>query len=113
MEENYYPKKGEIIWCSLDPIKGHEQAGLRPCLVLSGDVFNLRTNLVVVCPLTSTKKADYYFRAAVKTSIIKGFVMVDQIRTLDWSRRLVRSAGVVPAAVLGEVYKKIQTLFGD
>ncbi|MEK9131691.1 MAG: type II toxin-antitoxin system PemK/MazF family toxin [Patescibacteria group bacterium] len=113
MEKHYYPKKGEIIWCKLDPIAGHEQAGTRPCLVISGSIFNVKTGLAVVCPLTSSKKEAYYFRTEVKTSKIKGFIMVDQLRTIDWSKRFIKTNGQIPSGVLSEVYKKIKILFGD
>jgi mRNA interferase MazF len=113
MEKHYYPKKGEIIWCKLDPISGHEQAGTRPCVVISGGVFNLKTGLAVICPLTSSRKESYYFRTEVKTSKIKGFIMVDQLRTIDWQRRSVKTDGQVSVSILSEVYQKIDVLFGD
>lgn len=106
-----YPKKGDIVWCTLNPIKGHEQSGLRPCLVISGTLFNQKTGTAVICPITSTNKKEYYFRTSVDTSVITGFVMVDQIRTVDWKERIVRTDGSVGRAILDEVYDKLSVLF--
>ena len=106
-----YPKKADIVWCSLDPIKGHEQSGGRPCIVISGSLFNQKTGMAVVCPITSTDKKDFYFRVTIDTQKVKGFVMVDQIRTIDLKERVVRAAGSVSSSVLKEVYDKLSVLF--
>ena len=107
----HYPKKGEIVWCLLNPVKGHEQSGTRPCVVVSGTVFNQKTGTAVVCPITSKDKKDFYFRIKVEAEAIKGFIMVDQIRIIDWKERVIRSAGSVSALVLREIYDKLSVLF--
>ncbi len=106
-----YPKKGDIAWCSLNPIKGHEQSGLRPCVVISGTLFNRKTGTAVVCPITSTNKKSYYFRVPADTPKVKGFIMVDQVRTIDWKERMVRVEGAANMATLREVYEKLSVLF--
>ena len=106
-----YPKKGDIAWCGLNPIQGHEQSGLRPCVVISGSVFNDKTGTAVVCPITSKDKRGYYFRIAVETPTVKGFIMADQIRTVDWKERVTRIDGTVSASVLKEVYGTLSVLF--
>ncbi|MDO8620054.1 MAG: type II toxin-antitoxin system PemK/MazF family toxin [bacterium] len=106
-----YPKKGDIVWCALDPTKGHEQSGLRPCVVISGSIFNQKTGTVVVCPITSKDKKDFYFRIAIATPTVKGFVMVDQLRTVDWEKRVVRIDGEVGTLVLQEIYNTLSVLF--
>ncbi|PIQ68624.1 MAG: mRNA-degrading endonuclease [Candidatus Taylorbacteria bacterium CG11_big_fil_rev_8_21_14_0_20_46_11] len=106
-----YPKKGDIAWCALNPIRGHEQSGLRPCVVISGSIFNQKTGTAVVCPITSKDKKDYYFRIAIETPTVKGFVMADQIRTVDWKERGIRVDGSAGTLVLVEVYEKLTVLF--
>ena len=106
-----YPKKGDIAWCGLNPIKGHEQSGLRPCVIISGSIFNQKTGTIVVCPITSKDKEGYYFRIAAETPTVKGFVMADQIRTVDWKERVTRIDGAVSASVLKEVYDTLSVLF--
>lgn len=111
VEVKRYPKKGDIAWCALNPIKGHEQSGIRPCVIISGSIFNQKTGTAVVCPITSKDKKDFYFRIAIETSSIKGFIMADQIRTVDWTERVIRIDGKVSALVLQEVYDTLSVLF--
>src|SRR3989338_7779788 len=110
-EARSYPKKGDIAWCALNPIKGHEQSGLRPCVVISGSIFNQKTGTAVVCPITSKDKKDFYFRIAVETPTVKGFIMADQIRTVDWKLRVTRIDSHVSASALQEVYGTLSVLF--
>lgn len=65
----------------------------------------------MVCPITSKDKKDFYFRIAVETPTVKGFVMADQIRTVDWKERVVRIDGSVSASVLQKVYGTLSVLF--
>ena len=106
-----YPKKGDIAWCTLNPIKGHEQSGLRPCVVISGSIFNQKTGTAVVCPITSKDKKDFYFRIVVETLTVKGFIMADQIRTVDWKERVIRIEGSVSVSALQKVYGTLSVLF--
>ena len=106
-----YPEKGDIVWCLLNLIKGHEQSGTRPCVVVSGTFFNQKTGTAVVCPITSKDKKDFYFRVKIDAEAVKGFVMADQIRTIDWKERVIRSDGSVSTSLLSEVYDKLSVLF--
>jgi mRNA interferase MazF len=45
--------RGDIVWADLNPVQGHEQAGLRPVLIVSHDVFNERSGTVIAVALTS------------------------------------------------------------
>ena len=49
-------KQGEIWYANLDPIKGQEQAGIRPIVIVSGNLLNTHLNIVICCPLTSKVK---------------------------------------------------------
>ena len=106
-----YPEKGDVVWCLLDPIKGHEQSGTRPCVVVSGTVFNQKTGTAVMCPITSKDRKNFYFRIKIETQPVTGFIMVDQIRTLDWKERVIRGEGSVTASILQEIYDKLSVLF--
>ena len=62
--------RGEIYWANLDPVKGHEQAGERPVLVLSQDVFNERSGVVIAVALTSQpQKAGFPLSLALSNSV--------------------------------------------
>jgi mRNA interferase MazF len=80
-------KQGDIVKLSFDPALGHEQAGYRPAVVISREVFNRRTKLIIVCPITSSKR-PYPTRVPLdgKTKT-QGFVICEQVTTIDINAR--------------------------
>lgn len=60
-------KQGEIWYANLNPIKGQEQAGIRPVVIISGNLLNTHLNLVICCPLT-TKIKNYKGNVVLKPS---------------------------------------------
>jgi mRNA interferase MazF len=81
--------RGEIYWASLDPAKGHEQAGERPILVLSHDVFNERSGTVIAMALTSQpQRAGFPLALELTNPDLpkKSWVKISQIRTLSVER---------------------------
>ncbi|MDF1881425.1 type II toxin-antitoxin system PemK/MazF family toxin [Sulfurimonas sp. MAG313] len=56
MVNSYTPKKGDIIILTFDPQAGHEQAGRRPVLTLSDELFNENVGLAIACPITNTDR---------------------------------------------------------
>lgn len=98
----YVPRKGDFIAVTLDESVGHEQRGHRPALVVSNDLFNRRTGLAFVCPVTSTRR-DYPFHVEIPDGqAVTGFVMVEQVKSIDFRARGAKSLGPAPAAVLDE-----------
>lgn len=90
MVEKYIPKQGDIVMFDLNPTKGHEQRGYRPAVVLSKDVFNENTNMIIVCPITSN---DKYFPTHYKledSNKINGSVLCEHIRSIDYKIRNVK-----------------------
>jgi mRNA interferase MazF len=100
--------RGDIYWADLDPTKGHEQAGQRPVLIVSNDIFNQRSGTVIAMALTSqAQRAGFPLTLELvganlpKTSWVK----ISQIRTLS-VQRLSRKIGQakpeqVDAAIMG------------
>jgi mRNA interferase MazF len=81
--------RGEIRWADLNPVRGHEQAGLRPVLVLSHDIFNERSGTVIAMALTSqSQRAGFPLTLELKTGKIpkRSWVKISQIRTLSVER---------------------------
>ncbi|MEP6590599.1 MAG: type II toxin-antitoxin system PemK/MazF family toxin [Gemmatimonadota bacterium] len=100
---DYTPKKGELIALSFDPQSGHEQRGRRPALVVSNDLFNRHTGLCIACPVTSTNR-DFPFHVAVPSGAgVTGFVMVEQVKSIDFRARKAKRIGIAPQAMLEEV----------
>jgi mRNA interferase MazF len=98
--------RGEIRWADLNPVRGHEQAGQRPVLVLSHDVFNERSGTVIAVALTSQEpRAGYPLTLELTTSRLpkQSWVKISQIRTLSTERigkRLGRASDEELARVL-------------
>jgi mRNA interferase MazF len=98
----YIPRKGDFVAVSLDPQSGHEQRGRRPALVISNDLFNKHTGLCIACPITSTRR-DYPFHVSIPDGHdVTGYVMVEQVKSLDFRTRKVRRIGKAPDQVLQE-----------
>ncbi len=99
----YIPRKGDFIAVTFDPQSGHEQRGRRPALVISNDLFNKHTGLAIACPITHTRR-DYPFHVPVpENQEVAGFVMVEQVKSLDFRARRARCIGRAPDAVMQEV----------
>lgn len=96
----YIPRKGDFIAVTFDPRSGHEQRGRRPALVVSNDLFNKHSGLCIVCPVTSTRR-DYPFHVGIPESEeVAGFVMVEQVKSIDFRSRKARCIGKAPVEVL-------------
>jgi len=81
--------RGDILWADLDPTRGHEQAGLRPILVLSEDIFNARSGTVIAVALTSRpQRAGFPLTLELSSQQLpkRSWVKISQIRTLSVER---------------------------
>jgi mRNA interferase MazF len=81
--------RGEIRWADLNPVRGRKQAGLRPVLILSHDVFNERTGTVIAVAITSQpQKAGFPLTLELKSVNLpkKSWIKISQIRTLSVER---------------------------
>ncbi|MBN1448545.1 MAG: type II toxin-antitoxin system PemK/MazF family toxin [Bacteroidetes bacterium] len=99
----YIPEKGDIIAVSFDPQSGHEQKGRRPALVVSNTLFNEKTGLAFVCPLTGTDRGYPFHVAVTDDPSVKGFVMVEQVKSIDYRARKARRIGQASNDLLDEV----------
>ena len=86
MKRAYIPEAGDLVWGSFDPQSGHEQSGRRPAIVLSPGEYNEKAGLALTCPITSKVKG-YPFEVAVNSSRVRGVILADQVRSLDWRSR--------------------------
>jgi mRNA interferase MazF len=106
--------RGEIRWADLNPVRGHEQAGERPVLVLSHDVFNDRSGTVIAVALTSQEpRAGFPLSLELRTPKLpkRSWVKIGQIRTLS-TERLGRRLGRVSEEELAEVLEGLFELVG-
>jgi mRNA interferase MazF len=106
----YIPRRGDIVWLTFTPQVGHEQAGRRPAVVLSPRAYNSRVGLFLACPVTSKAKG-YPFEVAIPDGLpVSGFVLSDQMKSLDWRAREAGFACALPAATTQEILAKATAL---
>ncbi len=106
----YIPERGDIVWLTLNPQSGHEQAGRRPAVVLSPRAYNGKVGLALLCPLTNQVKG-YPFEVLVPPNLpVTGAILADQVKSLDWRARDAEWICTLPAATVREVLQKLGTL---
>ncbi len=107
---SYVPARGDLVWLQFSPQAGHEQAGQRPALVISAASYNRRVGLAICCPITSQVKG-YPFEVLLPDGLgIKGAVLSDQIKSLDWRARRAKRIAAAPSDVLQETLARIFAL---
>lgn len=101
--KSYIPKKGDYVAVTFDPQSGHEQKGRRPALVVSNTLFNEQTGLAMVCPLTTTDRKYPFHVAITNDPHITGFVIVEQLKSIDYQARKIKFIGKASDEVLDMV----------
>ena len=110
MKTGYVPERGDVVWLDFDPQAGHEQSGRRPAFVLSPATYNVKTGLMLCCPITSQVKG-YPFEVSVEGAArVRGVILADQVKSLDWQVRRAEKKGKVSKAVLEEVVSKVRAI---
>ena len=110
MEKEYIPQRGDLIWIDMQPQAGHEQSGRRPAIVLSPENYNDKVGLALLCPITNQVKG-YPFEVILPEGLkVKGVILSDQLKCLDWKIRKATFIDSVPAYIIEEVLKKVITL---
>ena len=106
----YVPDRGDLVWLNFTPQAGHEQAGHRPALVLSPAAYNGRTGLMLCCPVTSQVKG-YPFEVALGSRAgVRGVVLSDQVKSLDWRARQAARKGKANKDVVEQVLGFVRLL---
>ena len=106
----YIPDRGDFVWISLSPTSGHEQAGLRPALVISPKSYNRKTGLCVLCPATRQAKGYAFEVAIARDDESSGVVLADHLRNVDWKARNSQFIHRVSDSELSEVIARIEAL---
>lgn len=107
--------RGDIYWADLNPVKGHEQAGRRPVVILSKEVFNERSGTVIVMALTSQpQRAGFPLTLQVENSKLpkESWIKISQIRTLSVQRLGHKMGRISPEEVSKAVTGLIE-IIGD
>jgi len=100
------PDRGDVVWLELSPQAGHEQAGLRPAVVLSPRIYNARTGLSIVVPVTRQVKG-YPFEVELPPGLpVAGAVLADQMKSLDWRARRAQFICALPEPVIRDILRR-------
>jgi len=107
---SYVPDRGDLVWLQFTPQRGHEQAGLRPALVISPRSYNRKVGLALACPITGQVKG-YPFEVSLPEGLAaRGAILCDQVKSLDWRARRARRLDRVPREVMADVTSRILAL---
>lgn len=106
------PSAGDLIWLTFDPQAGREQKGRRPALVLSPRAYNDKARLAVACPITSQRKGYPFEVALPDDAPIRGVVLSDHIKSVDWRERRAEFAGKASEEILADVRERLRPLLG-
>ncbi len=107
--------RGDIRWADLNPVRGHEQAGLRPVLIVSHDIFNERSGTVIAMALTSQPPpAGFPLTFELKTRRLpkRSWVKISQIRTLS-VERIGKSLGRATPEELAQIVDGLNEIVGE
>jgi mRNA interferase MazF len=106
--------RGDIVWAELNPVVGHEQAGRRPVVVISADVFNERSGTVIAMALTSQpQRAGFPLTLELEAAApdAPSWVKISQIRTLS-TQRLGKKIGRLGPEEMGRLIEGLNEIIG-
>lgn len=101
----------QIVLVNLDPTLGSEIRKTRPCVILSPNVMNKHLQTIVIAPMTSSTK-NYPTRVEVKYKKIEGWLVLDQIRTID-RQRIIKVLGSLSDTEIKNTKSVIKEIFVD
>ena len=107
---SYVPDRGDLVWLEFTPQAGSEQRGRRPALVLSPKIYNGKVGLALFCPVTSKIKGYPFEVELPDGTAVSGFVLSDQLKSLDWRSRKVKFIERASLDVMTMVTARVLTL---
>ena len=108
----YIPEQGDIVALNFDPQSGHEQKGRRPAIIMSNKIFNQHLGLAFACPITNTKR-DFPFHMAVESENITGYIMAEQMKSIDYKSRSIKFIEKANAQMVNDILSIIDSILDD
>jgi len=105
------PLQYNVYLINLDPTIGHEIKKVRPCIVISPDEMNEHIQTVIIAPMT-TKSHSYPTRIGITFQNKRGWIVLDQIRTID-NKRIIKRLGKISAKSITEIKQIIKEMLID
>ncbi len=96
-------EQGQIIKINFNPQSGHEQAGYRPAVVISNNIFNRKTRLSIVCPITNTDNKFPLHVPLDNRTKTTGVILCEHIKALDLNSRTYQIIENLPNDILQNV----------
>jgi mRNA interferase MazF len=108
-------QRGDVWWVDFNPVRGSEQGGIRPSLVLQNDIGNRASSTTIVAAITSQHRRAYPFQVEIGPEEsgldLPSLILLEQLRTIDKSR-LIRRAGHLPPERMLAVERAIKRSLG-
>lgn len=112
MQSHYVPDRKDIIWLDFEPKKGREIGKLRPALVLSSQVLNRQTGMIICLPISTSIRGGM-LEVSLGDALNKPSVVVSNgVQTLDWKQRKAQFITKAEDHVYKEAVLKLATLMG-
>lgn len=108
---NYVPRLGDVVHLDWSPVAGHEMAGPHYGLVLSDDLFNQATGLVIVVPVTSKGGKLSGFELPVQAGRVSGVAVLSALRSLDYQGRDIQYEDRANPATVLEANRRVRMIF--
>jgi mRNA interferase MazF len=105
----YIPQQGDIVVLDFDPQSGHEQKGHRPAMIVSNKTFNQHLGLAFACPITNTKR-DFPFHIKVESENITGYVMGEQMKSIDYRARNIKFIEKADQKIINQILGIIDSI---
>ena len=105
----YIPEQGDIVALTFDPQSGHEQKGRRPAVIISNKVFNKHLWLAYACPVTNSKR-DFPFHVKVDSEQITGYIMVEQMKSIDYKSRKIKFIEKANQDTINEILSIVESI---
>lgn len=109
----YIPNQGDIVFFDLNPVKGHEQSGYRPAVVISTKKFNNFNNMIICCPISSNTKDFPSHYELEDTKKIHGSVLCEHVRSIDYNERNVKYVEKVSKNDFENIMSLFNTFFDE
>ena len=110
--KNFIPKRGDIVWTNFNAAAWHEQMGKRPALILSPESFNEKILLAMAAPITSRVRG-HGFEVPVNEIKIKGVVLCQQVKMIDFSAWGVQFVEKEPQSVTSDALARVRAIVSE
>ena len=115
MINNYIPEQGDIIKLDFNPVRGHEQGGYRPAIVITKKSYNQYSNVILVCPITGKFKGHAYEICFDNDNEsdkehIYGSILTNHVKSIDYKDRKITYLGKAKEPIVWDVLAMVRSL---